>query len=110
MKKLLVVLAVITVMAISYTGLSACGNEDGHKGKEMDYQGLKFLNEKIGLSDEQIHNIIKLDSDFKTKYYDNRNDKSKLDALRKEHHKQFHNILTEDQRKKLDEFKSKKGG
>jgi hypothetical protein len=124
MKKGLLALAVFTILGFASTDLLAWGGGPGwcygpggygygsgyNRGYGSGYNGfrgyghLEFLKERIGLSDAQIQKIIRIDADFRAKYFENRNDYDKLNALRIEHRKAVEGVLTDAQRKKLDDY------
>lgn len=122
MKKWLITLALGSIFAFSANSLYAWGgNGNGWcrggngQGYHMGYGGqgyghLVFLKEEVGLSEEQVDKVIKIDSEFNAKYYKNRGDYDKIEALRTEHRKAVEAVLTPDQKKKLDEFNGNRNG
>lgn len=127
MKKTLFALAIASLIGLASSELMAWGGGPGWGGgrggcygpgygpgygrgygyENRGFKGIRhldFLKEEIGLSDEQITKIIKIDADYRAKYFTNRNDYAKINQLRTEHRKEFENVLTNDQKKKLDEY------
>ncbi len=126
MKKLLIGLAIGSVIALGANSLYAWGGSGngccGGNNTEKNGQGymmgygmhgyghLVFLKEKAGLSDDQIDKIIKIDSDYSSKFFKNRDNADKISSLRAEHKKAVESVLTADQKKKLDEFSKDRDG
>ncbi len=123
MKKALFAIAVASLVGLASPNLMAWGGGPGWGGcygpgngpgygRGYGYENrggralynLEFLKEEIGLSDEQIQKIIKIDADYRAKYFTNRNDYAKINQLRTDHRKELENVLTNDQKKKLDEY------
>ncbi|MBN2038672.1 MAG: hypothetical protein JW864_01425 [Spirochaetes bacterium] len=123
MKKALLALAVITALGAGSAELFArSGGGPGRGGRgTCDGQGyaqgqgqrgggfhgirnLEFLKDEIGLSDDQIKKIITIDSEYRLKYYENRNSITKINSLRNEHKSAVDNVFTAEQKKKLDEY------
>ena len=127
MKKLFISIAMLSILALGSAELFAWGGGPARGGGQVWHHGpaygpmpgfapqrggggaygigyLDFLKEEIGVSDDQIHKIIKVDADYRVKYYDSRNDYRKIEELRIEHRKAVEKILTKEQIKKLDEY------
>ena len=121
MKKALFAIAIAAIIGLGSSILLARGGGPGRynepcyncgygQAKGGGFYGigyLEFLKEEIGVTDEQIQKIIKIDSEYRAKFFDNRKDINKLDELRIEHRKEVEKVLTADQKKKLDEYNNK---
>ena len=74
------------------------------RGHGRGYGHLYFMKEELGLSEEQVDKIAKIDSEFHYKYFKDRDSRDKIDALRTEHRKAVEGVLTPVQKKKWDEL------
>jgi len=123
MKKGLLAIAMASILGLASTELLAWGGGPGwcngpgygkgsgpRHGGSREYGYLVFLSEQIGLSDEQIQKVIKIDADYRAKYFTSRKDSEKLDALRIEHRKAVESVLTDAQKKKLDDYYKNRRG
>lgn len=72
-------------------------NRDG----SMDVDSLQ---QELGLNDRQVEKVIKINSEYRSKFYDNRFNGEKLDSLRLEYTKKIYSILTQSQRNRLQEY------
>ena len=127
MKKALLALAIASIIGLGGSELFAWGGGPGWGGRGYcdvpgygrgyGYRGggfhgmhnLEFLKEEIGLTESQIKKIITIDSEYRLKYFENRDSYSKINALRDEHRKAIDNVLTDEQKKKLDEYFNDRG-
>ncbi len=119
MKKILAAIAIGSVMILGTASAYAWGGNGkgccqgggaGYgMGNQMGYGHVYYLKERAGLSDEQVEKIFKIDSDYRLKYYQNREKSDKLNTLRTEHKKAVEGVLSADQKKKLDEFYKDRG-
>lgn len=113
MKKILLVTVLSAVMAMGGTlyaqgrgwGHSMMyGNGQGyHYGYMMGSGHMEYLRDELKLTDTQVEKIIKIDAEFRLKYFQNRGNIDKITALREEHRKAVNNVLTDEQKKKLEE-------
>jgi Spy/CpxP family protein refolding chaperone len=100
MKKLLTVAAVTAAFALSSLtlyaqGMGGCGGPGEGMGPGM---GFLFMMEKeLNLTDDQMDKIHKADMEFRDRQYQNMRD----------HRKAIDKILTDDQKKKLDDLRKK---
>lgn len=115
MKKLILVTAIAAAMALGGTGLYAQGWGHGggwgyHHGYGMGYGHMEYLKDELKLTDTQVEKIIKIDADYRVKFYQNRDNRDKIFALRDEHRKAVYNVFTDEQKKKFDAtFKNRRG-
>lgn len=118
MKKLIIALAVVvslaftidSVFARGWGGWSRCG--DGYNERDRGYgpgygrgfRHIDFMKTELGLSDKQVKQIFDIGTQHREKYFENRNNPDKLNALRSEHRKAIESVLTEDQLKKFNSY------
>jgi Spy/CpxP family protein refolding chaperone len=116
MKKILLAIAMVSIVSFAAADLYAWERGRGwHMGPRY-HQGygpgfghhgfgyLEFMKEEIGLTDQQIEKIMTIDSEYRLKYFKNRGNYDKFEALRIEHRKAVDNVLTESQKKKLSDY------
>ena len=65
----------------------------GHMGRgymhDYSYNNIDDLKAWLDLSEEQVKQISKIDSEYREKFYNNRGDRDKIYELRKEYNKEF---------------------
>lgn len=101
MKKILTTAALAAVLALSSQGLFArgmgdrgCGDGDRCMGPGMGMNHLAMMEEYLNLTDEQADKIHKIDMEFRDKQY----------KSMKEHRKAIEAVLTDEQKKKMDDM------
>lgn len=115
MKKSILALAIISIVSFAAADAYAWGWGWGHHRGNGYHHGygqyghhgsgnLEFMKEELNLSDSQIEKIIRIDSEYRAKYFKNRNNYDKLEALRIEHRKAVEKVLTESQRDRLNRY------
>jgi Spy/CpxP family protein refolding chaperone len=115
MKKSILALAIISMISFAAADAYAWGWGWGHHRGYGYHHGygqyghhgfgnLEFMKEELNLSDSQIEKIIKIDSEYRAKYFENRYNYDKLESLRIEHQKAIENVLTKSQREKLNRY------
>jgi hypothetical protein len=116
MRKALIATAIVSAVVFISPYLMAWGGpgnccgpdyDKGYTARGGSYYGfrhLEFLKEEIGLSEDQLRDIIKINSEYRLKYFNNRNDSAKLDELRTEHRNEIDKVFTQEQKNKLDEY------
>lgn len=117
MKKSLIAFAVVSILSLGTASLYAWGWGPGgcHGqgpgwgrgpgwGQGHGFGRLYFMKDYLGLSEEQMDKIAKIDSDYRYQYFKNRNNPDKIDALRTEQRKSVESVLTDVQKKKWEEF------
>jgi len=118
-KKIFVSAAAFSVLILTAVSLLAWGPDRGgyHHGDGYHHgygQGnIEHQKKNLNLSDKQVEKIIKIDSEYRTKYYKNRENFDKIEQLRIEHRKEFQSVLTDTQRKKQNNYSrnnSRRGG
>lgn len=118
MKKIILASVLSAVMATGGISLYAqgwgrhmmYGGGGYHHGYGMAYGHIENLKEELKLTDSQVEKIIKIDADFRLKYYQNRESIEKIIVLRDEHRKAVYNVLTDEQKKKFDaNFSNQRG-
>jgi Spy/CpxP family protein refolding chaperone len=111
MKKLIIFSAISAAMILAVSASSAggwgrgqgCGyNDGGARGHQGGYGHIGYLKDELKLSDDQVEKIIRIDSDYRLKFYQSRNDYEKSLTLRLEHRKALCGVLTDEQKKKFD--------
>ncbi len=123
MKKSIIAIAVVSVLSLGGAYLYArspysggCygygpgwGHGPGYMhgpgwGHGRGFGHLEFMREELGLSEAQAEKIAKIDSEFRYKYFKERDNFNKIEALRTEHRKAVEGVLTPEQKKKWDEL------
>lgn len=59
------------------------------------------MQEKLGLTDEQVEKIFKINTDYRQKIFENRKNSDKVEILKTERQKEIENILTKEQKDKI---------
>jgi Spy/CpxP family protein refolding chaperone len=117
--------AIAAVLAFAGSELSAQKNQDrprDGKGTAMNCpQGggqsafhLNRMQEHLGLTDQQVDKIFKIETEYRQKFYDNRKNPEKTAALRDAQKAEIDKVLTDEQKKKIQDahmnMKGKHGG
>lgn len=108
MKQLLATFAIAAVMA--FAGASVYAQGWWHHGGGQEYHHgcgngsgyMNYMKDELKLTDNQMKKILNIDADYRTRYYQNRNNNDKILSLREEHRKAVYNVLSEDQKKIFD--------
>ena len=117
-KKLILVTTLAAAMAMGGTSLYARGWGGGgwgyHHGYGMGYGmgagNIDYLQDELKLTNKHVEQIIKIDADYRVKFYQNRDNYDKIVTLRQEHRKAVYNVLNDEQKKKFDAtFKNRRG-
>lgn len=74
------------------------------------YRRVDVMKSRLDLSDEQIAEIVKIDSGYREKYYENRGDFDKIEDLRRAHKEAILNLLNEKQKEKFKDYYSERWG
>ena len=74
-------------------------------GMGQPFHHLDRMQYFLGLSDEQVDKIYKIDRDYQDRYYQNRKNHDAVQKLREEHSKAILNVLTKEQKQKWEDFK-----
>ncbi len=117
MKKSIIAVAILSILSLGGASVYAWGWGPGScrgqgpgwgqgpaGGHGHGFSRLYFMKDYLGLSEEQLDKIAKIDSEYRYQYFKNRNTSDKFDALRSEHRKAVESVLTDTQKKKWDEF------
>jgi len=124
MKKALTILSIAAILAVAGTSsLMARGMGTGHgggpgggicggpgMGMGQPFHHLDRMQYFLGLSDEQVDKIYKIDREYQDKYYQNRKNHDAVQKLRTEHSKAILNVLTKEQKEKWEDFKKNHPG
>jgi len=120
MKKTLTILTITAILAVAGTssimargmGMGQGGGMCGGPGMGMGqpFHHLDKMQYFLGLSDEQVDKIYKIDRDYQDKYYQNRKNHDAVQKLRTEHSKAIENVLTKEQKQKWEDFKKNHHG
>lgn len=116
MKKTLTILTITAILAVAGTSsLMARGWGAGHGGPGIcggpgmgmgqPFHHLERMQYFLGLSDEQVDKIYKIDREYQDKYYQNRKNHDAVQKLREDHSKAILNVLTKEQKQKWEDFK-----
>ena len=118
MKKLIIAFAIIAALAITIDSVFArgwgkCGNcnYSGDKGFGPGYghgfRHLEFMKTELGLTDKQVKQIFDIGTQYREKYFENRNNPDKINELRTEHKKAVEAVFTKEQAEKFNTIKNK---
>ncbi len=88
-------------------GYGHMGNGYGHMGPGYGYGhmmgpgygGYENFKSETGLTEKQIEKIHKINSEYREKFFKNRNNPDKLNTLREEQRKEIDSVLTDKQKK-----------
>ncbi|HOO71425.1 MAG TPA: hypothetical protein PK926_06655 [Spirochaetota bacterium] len=114
MKKLLITATALTALSLGGALAYAQGWGPGHHGygyhhgyyNGYGYHHIEFLKDELNLSEKQVEAIIKINSDFRVKFFKNRDDAKKIEVLRAEQKKAVENVLTAEQKKKYTDLET----
>ncbi len=116
MKKGILTLAVITFISLTAADAFSQGyGRGGRRGPGPGFGGgcgtgkYLFLKEELGLSDKQVEKIFRIDTEFREKYFKNRNNRTKIMELRVEHRKAIEEVLTKEQKEKFNNLRPGRG-
>lgn len=70
---------------------------------------LEFLKEELGLSEKQVEKIFRIGTEFREKYFKNRNNRTKILELRVEQRKAIESVLTKEQKEKFNNLRDRRG-
>ncbi|MCL1864505.1 MAG: hypothetical protein FWF73_01690 [Spirochaetes bacterium] len=108
MKKIVFIALSLTIFSFAVLPLSA---EKGGKGNgKGDYEtGKPFMyynkmQEKLGLTNDQVDKMYKIHKDYMEKFYQNRNNPDKMKELKEKCREETDNVLTPEQKAKMDGF------
>jgi Spy/CpxP family protein refolding chaperone len=79
------------------------------RGHGPGYHGYGFgrmdaMKAELGLTDKQVEQIFKIGTEYRNKYFENRNNFDKITELRTEHRKAIENVLTKEQKEKFNRY------
>ncbi|MFH0974600.1 MAG: hypothetical protein V1874_02325 [Spirochaetota bacterium] len=111
MNKKLVILAILAASLIAAGDLSAWGRRGGYcDGPGAGYgagpRHLEYMQSELGLSDQQVKQIFDIGTQYRQKYFENRNNTDKIDELRIEHRKAVQSVLTKEQQEKFNKIRN----
>jgi len=120
MKKIVFIALSLTILSLAALPLSAQiwqddGNGKGdHKkmGMHKPFMNFNKMQEKLGLTDNQVDKMYKIHKDYMDKFYQNKDNPDKIKELREQCREEMKNVLTPEQKAKMDNFakdKMKKG-
>lgn len=114
MKKQIILTSIFLSMILAAPGAFAQGWGRGHhdggngsgygNGSHMGYHGfgrLEAMKEELNLTDTQVKQVFDLGTQYREKYFENRNNYKRLAELRIEHRKAVEKVLTTEQRDKF---------
>ena len=89
-------------------GNGKCGSMTGMHQPFMHFNKMQ---EKLGLTDNQVDKMYKIHKDYMDKFYQNRKNADKINDLKVKFREEMAGVLTPEQKAKMDEFKKnhKKG-
>jgi hypothetical protein len=90
----------------SYRGRGCGSGWNNSRGYRDGYNNLDAMKAELGLSEQQTKQIFDLGTQYREKYFENRNNPGKLEDLRVEHRKAIENVLTKDQQEKYNRIQN----
>jgi Spy/CpxP family protein refolding chaperone len=81
------------------------GKGDARGSHNGGHGFMSMMQKKLDLSDEQCDKIFKIHKDYMDRFYQNRNDESKIKELRAKQMSEIQNVLTPQQKAKWEERK-----
>ncbi len=117
MKKGILTLAVSTIISLTVADAfsQGYGRGGGRRGPGPGFNGgcgsgkYLFLKEELGLTDKQVEKIFRIDSEFREKYFKNRNNRTRILEIRVEHRKAIEKVLTKEQKEKFNNLRPGRG-
>jgi len=120
MKKIVFIALSLTILSLAALPLSAqIWQDDGdgkgaHKkmGMHKPFMHFNKMQEKLGLTDNQVDKMYNIHKDYMDKFYQNKDNPDKIKELRNQCREEMKNVLTPEQKAKIDNFakdKMKKG-
>lgn len=115
MKKSILALSVVAIAAFSTSELysqnrnsrsQCCGVYGQSKGH--GFRHLSRLQESLDLTEDQVKKIFDIGTEYREKYFENRNNPEEIKALRVEHRKAIEEVLTESQKEKFNNYYARK--
>jgi Spy/CpxP family protein refolding chaperone len=100
MKKGFMLMAVIGIVALSAAAVFARGGY-GMFGNGPGSGGYSYMQQELNLTDQQQDQIFKISQEYRQKFYDNRKDSGKFEALRTERLKAIEGVLNAEQKEKF---------
>jgi Spy/CpxP family protein refolding chaperone len=101
MKKGIIALSVLALVAITASSVFARGRGEGcGMGGGQGFGG-SYMQQELGLTDAQQDKIFKISQEYRQKFYDNRKDYVKVAELRAEKVKAIDAVLTKEQKEKF---------
>ncbi len=102
----------ISALLVASLAIQADAGEKSGKHKKFmsEFRYLNQMQEKLGLSDEQVEKIFMVNTGFRTKKFSSRNTPGAFDTLHDEQRSAMEKILNQDQQKKFEAMKKEKEG
>ena len=120
MKKIVFIALSLTILSLAVLPLSAergwiwkgDGDSDRKCGYEMramhkPFMHLNKMQEKLGLTNDQVDKMYKIYKDYMDRFYQNRNNPDKIKELRDQCRGEIVNVLTPEQKAKWEEMKKR---
>jgi Spy/CpxP family protein refolding chaperone len=110
MKKIVFIALSLTILSLAALPLSAekKGKGDGECGYGMGvhkpFMHFNKIQEKLGLTNDQVDKMYKIHKDYMEKIYQNRNNADKIKELRDKCRGEMASVLTPEQKAKWDNF------
>jgi len=117
-KTLFVLITVLSVSTLFAQGWGRGGNCNGPgygRGNHMQgygnrgYSKIDYMKAELGLSDKQVKQIFDIGTEYREKFFENRNNPDKILELRIQHRKAIKKVLTKEQREKFDNLRNAHG-
>ena len=113
MKKIVFIALSLAILSLAVLPLSAekRGKGDGHgrcgyeMGTHKPFMHLNKMQEKLGLTNDQVDKMYKIYKDYMDRFYQNRNNPDKIKELRDQRRGEMANVLTPEQKAKWEEMR-----
>lgn len=117
MKKNLLIITALLVFAVAASDAFAFGRNGGYgcpgygpgSGFGGGFRHLNYLQEELGLTDQQVKQIFDIGTKYRERRFENRNNPEKLGQLRDDHRKAVEAVFTKEQLDKFNKLRYDRG-
>lgn len=89
-------------------GCGGCGGGPGFGGVP-GYGKNSYMKKELGITEKQEQQMFDIGTKYRQKFFENRNDLNKIQALHEEKRKEMESVLTKEQNEKLKKLQDQRG-
>ena len=107
MKKTIFISLSLVIMSLAVLPLFAekKGKENGNgAGMRKPFMHFNMMQDKLGLTNDQVDKMYKIEKDYMDKFYQNRNNPDKIEELRNKRSEEIKSVFTPEQNVKWNNF------